>query len=207
MSAVCPAPDPAYPLADVVRRFGLSIAGLLKLARRLIPIQAKPDDPGVAVHSYIRRTGRRFERLLARLAAGIRPRPQPPRPQPLRPERKPRTTPRLRLSRRHGWLRAALDHNAGCYGSQIAHLLREPATAALVASSPQAQRLLRPLLRMLGTVPPDCIPPLPKHPRKPRRKPPPRPKRLTLKELKALLWYPNIEGRPMNLIPPRKFRA
>jgi hypothetical protein len=48
---------------------------------------------------------------------------------------------------------------------------------------------------------------LPKRPRKPRPKPPPRPKRLTLRELKALLWYPNIEGRPMNLIPPRKFRA
>jgi hypothetical protein len=60
---------------------------------------------------------------------------------------------------------------------------------------------------MLGVVAPACIPPLPQRPRKPRPRPEPKPRRLTRKELKALLWYPNIEGRPMNLIPPRKYRT
>jgi hypothetical protein len=202
MSAAHPAPERAYPTADVLRLFASSFAGILKLVQRLIPLQPRPDEPGIALYNYISRTRLRFERLLARLAAGIQPRPQPPRP-----DRKPSTTPRLRLSRRYAWLRTALGYNAGNFGSQIAFLLDEPETAALVASSPQAQRLLRPLLHMLGAVPPACIPPLPQRPRKPRPKPAPRPRRLTRKELKALLWYPNIEGRPMNLIPPRKFRA
>jgi hypothetical protein len=54
---------------------------------------------------------------------------------------------------------------------------------------------------------PACIPPLPKRPRKPRPRPEPKLKRLSYKEREALLWYPNIEGRPMKLLPPRAVLA
>ena len=50
---------------------------------------------------------------------------------------------------------------------------------------------------MLG-ITPACIPPLPKRPRKPR---PAKPRRLTRKQREAILWYPNSEGKPMNLLP------
>jgi hypothetical protein len=54
---------------------------------------------------------------------------------------------------------------------------------------------------------PACIPPLPRRPRKPRPKPEPKPRRLSYKEREALLWYPNLEGRPMKLLPPRAVLA
>jgi hypothetical protein len=206
MSTANTAPDPAYPVADVLYRFGLSIAGLLALIQQVLPRVANPPVPWPDLYNYISRTRRRFERLLARLAAGIAPRARAPRPDDApAAEPKPRAKPRFRLPRRRLWLRALLGYNAGNFAGQVAYLLDQPETAALIAASTQARRLLRPFFHILGT-PPACIPPLPRPPRKPRPKPPPKQKRLTRRELEALLWYPNIEGRPMKLIPPRKYR-
>jgi hypothetical protein len=205
MHAASPAPVAAYPTADVVHRFGLSIAGLLKLVFHAFFRHPNPPMSGQDLYNYISRTRIRFERLLARLAAGIHPRRRTPEP-PRSAEPSPRAIPRFRLPRRNAWLRGFLGYYVSGYGSQIAFLLDEPETAALIAASPQAQRLLRPFFRMFG-IAPACIPPLPKRPRKPRPKPTPKPRRPTRRELAALLWYPNIEGRPMQLIPPRKFRA
>jgi hypothetical protein len=201
MPATHPAPGPACPTADVVRRFALSIAGLLSLIRQVFPRVPNPPVSSLEILNYISRTRRRFERLLARLAAGIAPRARAPRPDDAA-EPKPRATPRFRLPRRRLWLRAILGHNAGNFAGQVAYLLDQPETAALIAASPQAQRLLRPFFHILGT-PPACIPPLPKRPRKPRPKPAPKPRRLSYKQRQALLWYPNIEGRPMKLLPSR----
>ena len=39
---------------------------------------------------------------------------------------------------------------AAVYGSQVQHWLADPEMAALLASAPQAERILRPLCRMLG---------------------------------------------------------
>jgi hypothetical protein len=51
---------------------------------------------------------------------------------------------------RFGWLvRAASWHAAG-YGSQLAHVLRQPEMVALLLASPQARRILRPVCRMLA---------------------------------------------------------
>jgi hypothetical protein len=202
MSAAQPAPGPAYPTADVLRLFAISIAGLLKLVFHAFFRHPNPPMSGQDLYNYISRTSRRFARLLPRLAAGIQPRQ---RPAP-RIERKPRANPRLQLPRRNAWLRAALGYYVSGYGSQIAFLLDQPETAALIAASPQAHRLLRPFFRMFG-IAPACIPPLPKRPRKPRPKPEPKPKRLSYKEREALLWYPNLEGRPMKLLPPRAVLA
>jgi hypothetical protein len=201
MSAARPNPDRACPTADVLRRFALSIAGLLKLVFHAFPAVANPPISAPDLYNYISRTSRRFERLLVRLAAGVQPRPRPaPRPPEAAPAAapKPRATPRLRLPRRFAWLRAALGHNAGNLGSQIAFLLDESETAALVAASPQAQRLLRPLFNMLGVVAPACIPPLPPRARKPRPRPEPRPRPVRpLSERRAWSWRPS---------PPRLFQ-
>jgi hypothetical protein len=205
MTTAHPAPVAANPIEDVVRRFGISIAGLLKFVFHAFFCHPNPPISGQDLYNYLSRTSRRFERLLARLAAGVQPRRRthetPPSAEP-----KPRANPRLRLPRRNAWLRTALGYYVSGYGSQIAFLLDEPETAALIAGSPQAHRLLRPFFRMFG-IAPACIPPLPKRPRKPRPKPEPKPRRLTYKEREALLWYPNIEGKPMKLLPPRAVLA
>ncbi len=81
------------------------------------------------------------------------------------------------LPRRFGWLVAAGKHQAVCYGGQLKHLLQEPEMQALLAASPQAKRILRPLCRALAVELPWTMtaprPPRPRQPRKPRPKPEP----------------------------------
>jgi len=62
-----------------------------------------------------------------------------------------------RLPHKFAWL-VRLVPEAACYGSQLRHLLSEPEMAALLAASPQARRLLRPLCRMLAVAPPHAVP-------------------------------------------------
>jgi hypothetical protein len=157
----------------------------------------------IPLQRYINNTARRFDRLLARLAAGITAKPRPAQPRVRKPHAGP---PRVRLPQKRGWIIADLGYHAAGFAGQLNYLLESPENAPLVAASPQAHRLLRPLCHMLG-IAPSCIPPLPRRTRKPRPKPAPKPARMTRKQLEALLWYPNIEGRPMQLIPPRKFRT
>jgi hypothetical protein len=138
-------------------------------------------------------------RLLACLAAGVVPRV---RGRVAGRKDVPRKSPRIRLPTRKSWLGGAIGWYGRGYALQIEHLLGEPETAALLAASPQAQRLLRPLCRMLGIVPAGVLP-LPPRVRKPRPRPARKPKRLTRREREAILWYPNSEGRPMKLLPRR----
>lgn len=204
-----PLPPPACPRqasarpdqGAVVLRFGQSVGGLLAMIFRLIGLRAAAPVPLVDLHRYIVRIRQRFERLIARLAAGTPPRIYPPRP--VGAEVKPRNNPRLRLPTRKGWFGTLLGHNGRNFASQVQHLLNEPDVAALLAPSPQAHRLLRPFCRLLG-IAPACIPPLPRRTRKPPPQPrPPRVRRLTRRMREAILWYPNSEGRPMKLLPRR----
>ena len=114
----------------------------------------------VPLWNYIGRTARRFTRTLDRLAAGtLRPHtPRPNRKQAAAQPRKPRGYPTT-----HAWLRATLAHEANVYGSQLADLLDQPETRALLQAAPQAARLLRPLCRYLG-IEPDAIRPPPRQP-------------------------------------------
>ena len=110
--------------------------------------------------NYIDRTLQRLERVIARAVAGT-----------LRPSRPGRTAEPTsarapaRLPRRRAWLVEKLGYHAAGFGSQLNHLLNEPETKAIIAATPQAQRLLRPLCHLLG-ITPDCI----------RKPPAPRPK-------------------------------
>jgi len=75
---------------------------------------------------------------------------------PRAPTRRPPPAPFPRLPHKFAWL-VRLVPEAACYGSQLRHLLAEPEMAALLAASPQARRLVRPLCRMLA-VPPPAVP-------------------------------------------------
>ena len=79
------------------------------------------------------------------------------------------------LPRRFGWLVVAGRHQAAGFGSQLQHLLNEAEMVALLEASPQARRVLRPLLRALAVELPWTVtpprPPRPRQPRKPRPKP------------------------------------
>ena len=94
----------------------------------------------------------RFEALLADFRAGRLPAagsvrgtaenlPQPPN--------LPGLPPPFRAPRDFGWL-LRLAPESAAYAGQVEHLLADPEMKALLAGSPQAGRMLRPLCRMLG---------------------------------------------------------
>ena len=78
------------------------------------------------------------------------------------------------LPTRFGWLVISGGYRAAGFGSQLQTVLSAPEMAELLAASPQAVRLLRPLCRALAVE----IPGFPKPPRKQRERQPrkPRPK-------------------------------
>jgi hypothetical protein len=178
--------QPALPTAELLAAIPGITAHLASILGNLAALIARAflKHPVHVVHivplwNYIGRIARRFTRTMDRLAEG-KLRAHTPRPnrtpataaQPRKPRGYPTT---------HAWLRATLAHEANAYGSQLAHLLDQPETKALLAAAPQAARLLRPLCRYLG-IEPDAIrrpprPPAPKapHPAKPE---PPRLARL-----------------------------
>lgn len=57
-----------------------------------------------------------------------------------------------RLPRRFGWLIRLVPFEVGGYASQLSCVLAEPEMVALLRDVPQARRIVRPLLRMLGIV-------------------------------------------------------
>ena len=81
------------------------------------------------------------------------------------------------LPRRFGWLVIAGGYQAAGYGSQLQTVLSRPEMVALLAESPQAQRMLRPLCRALAMELPwvrgEPRKAREKKPRKPRVKPEP----------------------------------
>ena len=92
--------------------------------------------------------------------------------------------PAFALPRRFGWLVQAGGHQAAAFGLQLQTVLNTPEIGALLAASPQAERLLRPLCRALAV---EC-PARPAAPRPtatrrraiPIRKPEPEPFRIPL---------------------------
>jgi hypothetical protein len=162
---------------DLARRLGLTLGGLCtaivqgtagqSLLRALIDL----------AWMRVNRTRHRLERLLARVAAGWLPRPAAPRaPVAPRDPSVPRRTrvcaPALgRLPRARAWLVRVAGWRAAGSGSQLEHLLTDPAMAEFLAAVPSAARMLRPLCRTLGISPPvlGFPPPPPPRPAKPVR--------------------------------------
>ena len=138
-------------------------------------------QPGVArvLYGKINGTFDRIERLLVRFRAGRLWRLKPRATAQRRTERVAGRGPAL--PRRFGWLVIAGRHQAAGFGLQLQTVLSTPEMTALLAASPQAGRILRPLCRALAVeLPGVSAPPRkradgkrPKRPRKPRPKPEP----------------------------------
>ena len=173
----------------------------------------------VDMHHYLMRGTRRFLRVLERLAAGEVFRKRPSRAGQVLPAR---ATPRVRLPMEYGWV-ARLGEDVRMAAAMIGHHLNRTEVAALVAACPQAQRVMRPICHLLAIDAP-CVGRVVRRKRVRRRavqapsplscsasQPKParaggggeagKPRRLTRKEREAILWCPNLEGKPMALLP------
>ena len=165
-----PTPLPP-PLQALLSTFTAAFTGILFNLNLKLAFRTHPD-PRVAallvpVLHYISRARLRLARLIALLAAGTLPQPGPSRPG--RPARNP---PSFRLPTARAWLRHAFPFEVGGFASQFAHQLRQPEIAELLAATPQAGRILRPLCRLLGIQAPGEPPPPPPRPYKPPATPP-----------------------------------
>lgn len=192
---------PAGPQENLGYRFALLFWAVVAALVKEYGARADPPLPLADLAAYLKRVHRRVVELLQRLQAGT----MPPLRQRARVERDApppeRRAPRFRLPSRYGWLASEIGWAGRGVAKQIAFMLNQPDTAALIAASPQAQRILRPLCHTLGlTV--TAVPPLPKRVRAKRVadaravRTKPRAPRLTRKEREAVLWHPKLGGRP-----------
>jgi hypothetical protein len=163
---------------DLARRLGLVLVGLCTAIK--LGSAGKPLPRALFDLAYMRvnRIRNRLVHLLARLAAGWRPRPAAPRAVPAEPRdpAAPRRTrvcaPALgRLPHGRTWLVRVVGYRAAGSASQLEHLLADPAMAELVATVPSVGRMLRPLCHILGISPPvlGFPPPPPPRPAKAAR--------------------------------------
>lgn len=169
----------------------------------------KRADRAIEVQNYLGRGIRRFLRVMARLAAGEVFRARASRAGA--PARE-RAVPRLRLPMEYGWV-SRLGEDVRTLAAGIGQNLNRADVSAVVAACPQAQRVLRPVCHLLGIDAP-CVGRLLRRKRvRASARPAPRPspgspgeregRRLTRREREAILWYPNLEGKPMTLLPKK----
>ena len=216
MNAVTTSPAPPGLAPDRTAEMVAAVLWFVdQLARQMFRRLAGHPRQAVAVemHNYLRRCGRRFARVMERLAAGGVFRSRTSRAGQVRGERK---TARLRLPREFAWV-ARLGEEVRMSAAMIGHHLNRTEVAAMIAACPQAQRVLRPMCHVLGIDAP-CVPKLVRKRRvrnraaeAPSPQPAPanagqgvaKPRWLTRKEREAILWYPNLEGKPMKLLPKK----
>ncbi len=206
---IAPIHRPSLPAGthEVAFRFAWAIAGLIEATGRAFNVHPKPPMPGLLLWGYLLRLRNRFLKLWPRLLAGAVPRVRKPRKVvevAEGGETPVRAKPRLCLPRRRGWLADEIGSFGRNFGGHVELLLNDPEVARLIAASPQALRLLRPLCHALNLHTP-ALPALPRRQRakRPVKARPEKVPRLTRKEREAILWYPNSEGTPMKLLPKR----
>jgi hypothetical protein len=104
----------------------------------------------VALWGRVGRARARLERLIAQWRAGTLPKVRAARVGRVHAARVP---PVVRYPTKHAWLSSRI-WGTGAFGSQLEHaLLTDAECQAFLAAVPQAGRILRPLLRMLGVAP------------------------------------------------------
>ena len=149
-------------LTSLAQRFALIVGGLRLtvgncVARHRMGVSQYPVDLAIVplvgpIQARLQRMRQRFERLMARLAAGWRPvvvmGPVVKRAYVARP----RPEDAVRLPTRFGWL-VGLTQEAAIDGERLRVLLEEPAVKAVVEAVPGVQRLLRPWCHALGVRP------------------------------------------------------
>jgi len=149
-AAPLPAPVQAFA-PDFARRLGFILATLAALIARRFLRQPRFAALIVPLWRRLNRAARRFERLMVGLAAGRLPKPRASgAPSSGSPGRGGLHRSADTLPTGRGWLVAALGHEAAACATQLQALLAEPSAAELLALVPTAQRILRPLTRMLA---------------------------------------------------------
>ena len=123
---------------EVVRRLEMIVSAVAALIARRFLRDPRYMALIVPLWGWLNRTVRRFGRV-----------PMVAAPIVVRVKRA-RAVARVRLPTGKAWLIKALGWEAVGFGSQLRTLLAEPEMAALLAALPRAQRVLRPLGRMLG---------------------------------------------------------
>ena len=146
MSAVLlPAPVQAFA-PEFAGRFGRILVLLAKLVAASFLRNPRLALLIVPLWTRLNRAARRFDRLMAHVAAGRLPRPRKPGRSGPHP-----SGPALPTSR--AWVVHEFGSEAACYGSQMQALLAEPAAVELLRHVPTANRIVNPILRMLGIGP------------------------------------------------------
>jgi len=184
---------PAPPINPKPRTLTDRYAELIGEFQRAL---AKPRNalcPGlgpllILVWNRLSRLRRRFAALAGKFHAGTLPAPRTPR----RRARPTTERPPSQLPRKPGWLGRLLPEPwwlGGCR-DPLRRLLKDPELLALLAATPQAGRLLRPLYCLLGDPPPPVLQ-LPNRPRRPRPKAEPKPKPpkpVDITRMSAVAW-------------------
>jgi hypothetical protein len=130
-------------IATILSWLRAAVAARASARRELEPLL-------VMTYSYLGRSARRLDRLLANWLAGRTPRVQGERAAGSRAGARTRTQgDRPRLPTGRGWLLEVVSESRGMR-SQLEHAMRQPDFALFLAEVPQAGRALRPLCRMLA---------------------------------------------------------
>jgi len=142
-SASIPAPVQAFA-PDFARRFSAIMAALAALVARRLLREPRLALLIVPLWNRLNRTARRFERLMAHLAAGTQPLPR----RPGRSGGSHRSA--IVLPTGRAWLIRTLGYEAAACASQLEALLAEAAAVAVLALAPAAEHILNPVKRLLG---------------------------------------------------------
>lgn len=139
----------------------------------------------VAIWNRVRRLGRRFASVVARLRAGKLPLPgsarrRPASPRPASPRAEAAPCPPGMLPRNFAWTHRLLPESAPGAAGMVYQFLEHPEIRALYAAAPQLGRILRPYCSMLGVRPPAWLA-LPRRPRVRKKKSTPPPSSTSLK--------------------------
>ena len=135
------------PSLSVADRMALTLDGLGRAVAGRVLEAVMTAAMIVLVWQRVRRVERQMRGMLARFRTGR-----------LRVVASPRVGGRGgcagarggRLPLRFGWLLPLVPGEAACFAGQLQAVLAEPEMVALMAAAPQARRVMRPVLRMLG---------------------------------------------------------
>ena len=104
----------------------------------------------VALWGRIARRGSRLDRLITLWRTGKLPKKRACRG---RRDRMRRDAAQSQFPRAPAWLVGTLGYEVAVFGGQLTHAMDDAECAAFLAACPQAGRVLRPMLRMLGVAP------------------------------------------------------
>lgn len=129
-------------------RFALVIDGLCRAVAAQISVRSMTGALILLIWRRLRRINVRFQALAAAIRSGAHCRAQAaPRRAATHRASRPASP---GLPREFAWLLRLVPWEAACFAGQLRVVLADPEMVALIAASPRAGSILRPLCRMLG---------------------------------------------------------